>query len=106
MRYDMTRHVLVMEAGVEPERALHSGRAEHLVIEALQALVAQGVSTSDARTNAQFLPKVMVERKLATRSQIPALTDALYRLQAAGRVTHTRVGTYSNRTPKMGLGVA
>jgi hypothetical protein len=106
MRYDMTRHVLVMEAGVEPERALHSGRAEHLVIEALQALVAQGVSTSDGRKSPQFLPKVMVERKLATRSQIPALTDALYRLQAAGRVAHTKVGTYSNRTPKMGLGVA
>jgi hypothetical protein len=71
-----------------------------------QALDAQGVSTSDGRKSPQFLPKVMVERKLATRSQIPALTDALYRLQAAGRVAHTKVGTYSNRTPKMGLGVA
>jgi hypothetical protein len=106
MRYDNAKHVIVPDAPKAAERGLHPSRAETLVLEALESFVKQGISTSDERRNPQFLPRVMVDRKLSTRAQIPALTDALYRLQKAGRITRQQVGTYANRTPRMGLGVA
>jgi RecA-family ATPase len=107
MRYDASRHVLVMEQATAPvERALHPTRAENVVLDALEQLVKQGVSTSDEKRSSAFLPRVMVDRKLATKGQVGALTDALYRLQKAGRVVRMQVGQYPNRTAKMGLGVA
>lgn len=107
MRYDASRHVLVMEQAAAPiERGLHPTRAENVVLEALEQLVKQGVSTSDEKRSSAFLPRVMVDRKLATKGQVGALTDALYRLQKAGRVVRMQVGQYPNRTAKMGLGVA
>lgn len=106
MRYDSFKHVLIPEAAASSsERSLHPTRAENLVIEALAELVKQHVATSDEKRNPHFLPRVMVDRKFATRAQIPALTDALYRLQKAGKVVRKQVGVYSNRTPRMGLGV-
>lgn len=106
MRYDASRHVLVMEGAQPVDRALHPTRAENVVLEALEALVGQGVSTSDEKRSPQFLPRVMVDRKLATRAQLGAITDALYRLQKTGRVARIQIGQYANRTPRMGLGVA
>ncbi len=104
MRYDHIRHLLRIDNEVTAgPRSLHPMRAENLVIEALAQFVGLGVSTSDEKRSPQFLPRVMVDRKLADGSQIPALTDALFRLQKAGKVTRKQVGTYSNRTPRMGL---
>jgi hypothetical protein len=106
MRYDNVKHVIVPDAPKAAERGLRPSRAETLVLEALESFVKQGISTSDERRNPQFLPRVMVDRKLATRPMIPQLTDALYRLQKAGRITRQQVGVYANRSPRMGLGVA
>lgn len=104
MRYDHIRHLLKIDSDAGPvARGLHPLRAETLVVEALTQLVSMGVSTSDEKRNAQFLPRVMVDRKLADPSQIPSLTDALFRLQKAGKVVRKQVGTYANRTPRMGL---
>ena len=104
MRYDHVRHLLRVDtdAGASPRR-LHPLRAENLVIEALTQFVVLGVSTSDEKRSPQFLPRVMVDRKLADGSQVAALTDALFRLEKAGKVIRKQVGTYSNRTPRMGL---
>ena len=106
MRMDPVTHILTIPEApaAARDRVLHPARAEGMIIEALAELVKQGVATSDEKRNQAFLPRVMVERKMAQRTQIPALTDALYRLRTAGRVDRVQVGQYANRTPRMGLG--
>ena len=108
MRMDPAAHILTIPEApaAARDRVLHPARAEAMVLEALGELVKQGVATSDEKRNQAFLPRVMVERKMAQRTQIPALMDALYRLRSTGKVDRVQVGQYANRTPRMGLGVA
>jgi hypothetical protein len=107
MRMDPAAHILTIPEtpASARDRVLHPARAEAMVLEALTELVKQGVATSDEKRNQAFLPRVMVERKMAQRTQIPALMDALYRLRSTGKVDRVQVGQYANRTPRMGLGV-
>lgn len=107
LRYDPIRHTFAVDAPKAVlERSMHPGRAEMLVLDAIQQLAKAGISTSDEKRNPAFLPRVMVDRKMAKRTDTPALTDALYRLQQSGRVARDVVGKHANRTPKFGLVVA
>ena len=107
LRYDPIRHTFAVDAPkAVMERSMHPGRAEMLVLDAIQQLAKAGISTSDEKRNPAFLPRVMVDRKMAKRTDTPALTDALYRLQQSGRVARDVVGKHANRTPKFGLVVA
>lgn len=107
LRYDPVRHTFAVDAPKAIlERSMHPGRAEMLVLDAIEQLAKAGISTSDEKRNPAFLPRVMVDRKMAKRTDTPALTDALYRLQQSGRVARDVVGKHANRTPKFGLVVA
>jgi hypothetical protein len=107
LRYDPIRHTFAVDAPKAVlERSMHPGRAEMLVLDAIQQLAKAGISTSDEKRNPAFLPRIMVDRKMAKRTDTPALTDALYRLQQSGRVARDVVGKHANRTPKFGLVVA
>ena len=85
---------------------LHPLRAERIILDALNKLVVQQVCVSDAPRAQNFAIKAMMERGLIERKNEKQLAGMLYKLMESGKIIRQAIGTYANRTPRMGLAVA
>jgi hypothetical protein len=98
--------VLVPDPAAEPGAGGGSERdseAERLLLYGLQRLQAIQLEPTDGEGTSRYLPKMIVEHKLApgfTRAEIAA---AMRRLMLAGKLARAVIGKYPNRSPKYGL---
>jgi hypothetical protein len=84
------------------EHALRQRRARNVLLEAMRKLATMGKTMSDAK-GANFLPKQVIDHKLAEGLTRRELEDAMRSAQLAGEIRKDEIGRYSNREPKMGL---
>jgi RecA-family ATPase len=77
--------------------------AERVVLAAMPKLVAAGLLPTDARNGGDYLPAQIVAKGYAQGYSKTELTKAMHRLMGAGRLKREKVGTYSNRSARMGL---
>lgn len=77
--------------------------ADQCILFALERFKETGIRTTDGRTSPDYLPKKMVEAKLAADYSKKELADSLMRLRMSGRVGEGVIGKYENRTVKRGL---
>jgi len=83
--------------------ANRSEDADRCILFALERFKETGMRTTDGRTSPDYLPKKMMEAKLASDYSKKELADALMRLRMAGNVGEGVIGKYENRTVKRGL---
>ena len=76
---------------------------DSIILAGFDRCVAAGITPTDGRSSPDYLPKKLVEMNLNSGRSKRELTTAMNRLLADGRLKRGQVGTYSNRTPKMGL---
>ncbi len=84
-------------------RSIRSRRAESAVLHGMARCKAMNVDVTDGRTSPSFLPRVLMEHKLADGLTKSELADAMRRLMAAGTIRRQVVGMYGNRSPRYGL---
>lgn len=77
--------------------------ADNCILFALERFKETGMRTTDGRTSPDYLPKKMIEAKLASDYSKKELADSLMRLRMAGKVGEGIIGKYENRTVKRGL---
>lgn len=77
--------------------------AEEVVLKAIDRFVEVFVRTTDSRTSPDYLPKKIIQSKLAQDLTPRELGDALSRLRLNGTVTEGPIGKFANRQVKFGL---
>lgn len=77
--------------------------AETCVLHALERFAEASIRVTDGHTSPDFLPRKMVQMKLASDYSAKELRAAMDRLRLAGRIVEIQVGVLANRMPKMGL---
>jgi RecA-family ATPase len=77
--------------------------AEAVLLKGLDQLAVAQIFASDSRTSPDYLPKKLLQMKLAEDCQKKELADALNRLRLAGRLVEGPVGKRANRQIKYGL---
>lgn len=82
---------------------LRRDKAARVVLEGMEALARMAVRTVDKSNSTDFLPRVLIDRKLADDCTKKELTDAMHEHQSAGRIVRGVVGKYANRNPMEGL---
>ncbi len=84
---------------------LREARAERVVLDAARRLAEMGLRFTDGSTSPQFLPRLILEYKLAQGCSKSQLAAAMREAMLAGSITRAVVGNYSNRSPMYGLKV-
>jgi len=87
-------------SGVNADR---DGEAERLVLIGLQRLQGMQLEPTDGEQTARYLPKMIVDYRLASGFTRSELASAMRRLMVASKLTRAVVGKYANRAPKYGL---
>lgn len=82
---------------------LDEKRADEVCVAGFQALKAMGLYPSDSKASPDYLPRQLIEKRLASGYSKADLARAMNRLMTAGKFTRGQVSQYSNRTPRMGL---
>lgn len=82
---------------------LREQAAERTVIEGLKRLQAMGLNATDGSTSPRFLPRLLLDYKLAEGRTKRELADAMRGLMVAGKLRRAKVGTGSDRHPVYGL---
>lgn len=78
--------------------------ADKCVLFALGEFVGRGVRTTDGRTSPDYLPRKMVDAKLASDYSKQELQESMMRLIMTGKIAEGVIGGLgSNRMPKRGL---
>jgi hypothetical protein len=80
--------------------------AERIVIAAVPRLADLGVDVSNQSNAAGYLPKMIMEYKLAEGATKAELAAAMCAAMVAGKLVRGEVGKYTNGTAKFGLKVA
>lgn len=75
------------------------------VLFAIRKFNEQGIRVTDGRNSPDYLPRKMGEAKLSQDYTPRELAEAMVGLRLQGRVSVTKVGSYENRTPQMGLSI-
>lgn len=83
---------------------LREQAAERAVMAGLKRLQGMGLNATDGSTSPRFLPKLLIEYRLADGRSKRELADAMRRLLLAGSLRRAKVGTGSDRHPIYGLG--
>lgn len=99
--------ILVPEVQTEGgrfDKAFREEAADRVVYGAIVKLKAMGVVVTDGKTSGDYLPKQIIEKRLAENHSKQELTDSMHRLMTTGRIKRDKIGTYANRsTPRYGL---
>lgn len=83
---------------------LRAQRAERIVLDGARRLREMGVRVTDGATSPQFLPRVLLDYKLAEGCTKRELADATRAAMLAGKLVRAEVGKYAgNRSPMFGL---
>lgn len=77
--------------------------AERTVLEGLQRLAQMGLTGTDGTTSPRFLPRLLLDYKLANGQGKHELGAAMRRLMLDGRLRRAKVGVNAGRHPVMGL---
>ena len=85
---------------------LRAVRVERTLLAAARRLTGMGVRLTDGTTSPQYLPRLVLDYKLAEGATKRELADALRTAVLDGRVRRVEVGKYANRAPMFGLEVA
>lgn len=91
------------EEGRRFDQIFRNEAAERVVMSGLAKLRAVGLSPTDGRTAADYLPTQIIAKGYAENHSKNELTSAMNRLMGAGRLKRDVVGSYSNRNPRYGL---
>jgi putative DNA primase/helicase len=86
--------------------ALDEKRAEEVCIAGFRSLKAMGLHPSDSKASPDYLPRQMLDKRLASGYSKSDLAKAMNRLMTTGLFTRGQVSMYSNRNPRMGLVLA
>jgi hypothetical protein len=84
---------------------LRAARIERVLLAAARRLTEMGVRFTDAANSPQFLPRVVLDYKLAEGATKRELADAMRTAMLDGRLVRGEVGKYENRAPMFGLKV-
>lgn len=82
---------------------LRAKRADSVIVEGFRQLRDMGKTASDATTSPNYLPRLLLQMKLADGCTKAELADALNRALVGGKFRRGEVGRYGNRAPKEGL---
>lgn len=85
---------------------IRRGNCEKLILDAISRLAGMDIFATESSASPQFLPKLILNYKLAEGFTRPELTTAMRAQMLAGRVVRAQIGQYSNRTPRFGLKVS
>lgn len=77
--------------------------ARRCVLNALAKISEAGLVSTASTASPDYLPKRMLAMKLANDFTKSELADAMNALLVSGRLRNGKVGTFANRTPRMGL---
>lgn len=91
------------EAGGGVIETIRTANAERAVLQGIITLGSKGIYTSDGTRSANFLPKMLLEYKLAEGLQKHELGAAMRALLLDGKIERKQVGRRANRTPLDGL---
>lgn len=80
--------------------------SERAMIHALKIFMTTGIRTTAGHRSPDYLPRQMIESKLAVDYTMRELGAALMRLRLAAKIIEAPFGAYGNRSPKMGLSLA
>ena len=83
--------------------AMREERAKTIVLDGLRKLTAMDVQALEGQRSPQYLPKLLVEFKLADGRSRSELATAVRSLMLEGKLVRAVVGKNANRTPKHGL---
>lgn len=86
--------------------SIDRAHAKRVVLAGLIKLKAMGLDPVEGSGSPHFLPKLIVAHALAEGFQRFDLVKAMRALLTDGEIVNKQVGTYPNRTPRMGLVVA
>jgi len=78
-------------------------RADTFVLEGLRTLQGRLIRATEGANSQSYLPRLLIDYKLADGYGKPELAAAMRRLRLAGRIITGIVGKYGNRTPMTGL---
>lgn len=82
---------------------LRSLRGQTVVLQAVKKLAGMGIHCTQGSRGSNYLPAKIVEMKLSEGYSKHELKAAMNSLMVDSRLVIGQVGTYPNRTPKMGL---
>jgi hypothetical protein len=85
---------------------LRAERVQRVLLAAAQRLGSMGVRATDGSTSPSYLPRLVLEYKLAEGATKRELADAMRDAMLDGRLVREEVGKYANRAPMFGLKVA
>jgi hypothetical protein len=109
-RFTFANGVLVpdeVEAAGGMVAHLRTQRAEQVVLDGARRLRAMGVRVTDGATSPQYLPRVLLDYKLADGCTKRELSNATRAAMLDGKLVRAKVGQYAgNRSPMFGLVVA
>jgi phage/plasmid primase-like uncharacterized protein/RecA-family ATPase len=84
---------------------LREQAAERIVLEGLKRLQGMGIEAAESSASPQYLPRLLVDYKLAEGRSRKELAEAMRRLRISGQIVSVEIGKYANRSPKYGLRV-
>jgi hypothetical protein len=91
------------EPGVRLDQGYRDETADEVVLAGMAKLKDMGITVTDGKTSPDFLPTQIIAKRLASNHTKKELAAAMNRLMTAGRLRRGQIGTYPNRSPRMGL---
>lgn len=93
---------------VAPERTFSSRKADspfsqETVIDAIRSLERMGMTATASTSSPSYLPRLAEQYKLLNGASRTQFSASMRAAQSAGAIAVAQVGTYPNRTKKMGL---
>lgn len=83
--------------------SLRHRKAERIVRDSFSRLVGLNFAPTDSHTSPAYLPKLIIDHKMADGVPRRDLVDAMHKLVADGDLERVQVGYYANRNPRFGL---
>lgn len=95
-----------IEALPQIDITMRAKHADGVVMRGLEQLTKMGKHPTDGSSSPEYLPKLIMEFKLAESMQKKELTNAMRGLMVLGKLKRQVIGTYANRAQRFGLVVA
>lgn len=97
--------LLIPESAAGPrfDAGARDDLAERIVLKGLAKLRDSGIYGTDAKNSPDYLPRQILDKGYAEGHSKKELTAAMHRLIGGRKLKRDVVGSYSNRSPRMGL---
>ena len=105
--------LIYAEGALTPEEApvgaggmigyLRDEATDRVTLDGLRRLQEMSIDSTESSNSPSFLPRLLLEYKLADGRNRAELASAMRRLISANRIQKAVIGKYSNRSPKYGL---